>query len=278
MSRRFSGFGVLTFPLVGALAVFSVAGPGAATAVTLAYYESSAWTSLTLTGARAVDGTPVGTDAVRRGGGAFGGENYQELTVRDADGNDLDPVPPGIAEANIDNGSLFDAGYRVSAMSYIFDYGETFSFGNVSADPLHASFHLDRRAFAEAFSTVVTATAAAEALNLGADLYIQNAAGGYSDAESRLSPEAVAALRSDLAANARSDGGTRVTRSIVHDFDILLDAGDTFYADFFFMPSEGGLANTPAAPSPVPLPAGAPLLLVALGGLAAARRWRDPAR
>ena len=73
---------------------------------------------------------------------------------------------------------------------------------------------------------------------------------------------------------AASGGETSVSESLVHDFEILLDPGDTFHAGLFYIYWEGSLTNTPA---PVSLPAGAPLLLASLGGLAVMRRWRNPA-
>jgi len=276
MSKHVPGFGASGLLLVQALTVFSVAAPGAASAVTLAFYESFSDTSLSLTGLRNSDGEPVGAEAVRDEADYFGGENYQEILVRDASGNILDPAPPGIADVDIFSGRLFDAGYDVSVFSVVFDYGVDFSFENVSDEPLHAAFRLNRSVRAEAFSTVDTATSTASADNLGADLYFQDAAGDFFGAGDRLSPEAIEALGSDFSVVATSGGETGVSRAILHDFEVLLNPGDTFNADFFLMPSEGSLTNTPVAP--VPLPAGAPLLLAALGGLAVARRWRDPAR
>ena len=271
-----AGFRPSRLLLVGALAVFPLTGPERAAAATLASYESFSDSSLWVTGARTVDGETVGTDAVLSDANYFGGENYQELIVRDADGNEISPA--GIADVGVSGGSLFDAGYDVSMFSVVFDYGAFFSFENVSDDPLYAALRLSRRAWAEALSTVSTATSTADAENLGAGgLYFQDAGGDFFGAEDRLSPEAVEALGSSFSVVATSGGETSVSRSILHDFEVLLNPGETFNVDYFFMPFSGSLENTPA-PAPVPLPAGAPLLLAALGGLAVARRWRNPAR
>ena len=102
---------------------------------------------------------------------------------------------------------------------------------------------------AEASSIVGTAKAEAYADVYGADAYFADA-DGYFGAEERLSPEAVAALTSGLSVMAKSDG-------------------ETFNLDYFLLPTFGYLENTPAAP--VPLPAGAPLLLAALGAIALPR-------
>ena len=112
--------------LVGALTVFSLAASGAASAVTLAPYSSFSSSGLLLTGARALDGEPVGMDSIRI----------------NADGNDISP--DGTAEADLFEGRLFNAGFDV------FVYGEIYAFENVSGDPLLASFRVDRHAEAEA--------------------------------------------------------------------------------------------------------------------------------
>jgi hypothetical protein len=271
-----AGFRPSKILLVGALAVFSVTGPQGASAVTLASYSSFSSAGLSITGLRAVDGTPVADDAVRGGGDVFGGEDYRELIVRDAEGNEIPPA--GIAEVGYTNGRLFDDEYYVYVRSIIFDYGETFSFENVSDDPLYAALRLNRRAGAEASSDVSTATSTASAVNSGAwGLYFQNAAGDFFGAEDRLSPEAVEALSSSFSVVATSGGETSVSRSILHDFEVLLNPGDTFNVDYFLLPTSGSLENTPA-PASVPLPGGAPLLLAALCCLAVSRHLRKPAR
>ena len=274
MSKHVLGFGASKLLLVGALTVFSVTAPGAASAVTLASYSSFASSSLLLTGVRALDGEPVGTDAIRRDVDVFGGDNFVDIYVTDADGNEISP--DGIAEADVFEGRLFDAGFDVSAFSTLFAYGEIYAFENVSGDPLLASFRVDRRAEAEAVSMVDTATSRAGADNEGAGLYFETADGDFLDDGDRLSLEAIDALSSGFSVGAASDGETRVSASVLHDFEVLLDAGDTFNADFFFVSTFGSLSNTPVAP--VPLPAGAPLLLAALGGLAALRWRRNLAR
>lgn len=274
MSTDVSGFGVSKLLLVSALALAPIMSAGAASAVTLASYSSFASSSLFLTGVRALDGAPVGTDAIRVDADVFGGDNFVEVYVTDAGGNEISP--DGIAEADIFEGRLFDAGFDVSAFSTLFAYGEIYAFENVSEDSLLASFRLDRRAEAEAVSMVGTATSRAGADNEGAGLYFETADGDFLDDGDRLSPEAIDALSSGFSVVAASDGETSVSRTILHEFEVLLDPGDTFNVDFFFISTSGSLTNTPVAP--VPLPAGAPLLLAALGGLAVARRWRNPAR
>jgi len=273
MSTDVSGLGVSRLLLVGALALAPVIQAGAASAVTLAFYDSYADSALGVIGARTVDGEPVGTDAVRGVANVFGGDNYQELIVEDADGNEVSP--DGIAAVDIFSGSLFDAGYDVYMTSHLFVYGVDFFFENVSDETLFATLRLDRFAEAEAFSTVSTATSFAGADNLGADLYFDTAAEDWRP-EDRMSPEAIDALSSDFSVYVSSDDETSATVRVTRDFEVLLYPGDTFYVDYFFLPAGGGLENTPVAP--VPLPAGAPLLLAALGGLAVARRWRNPAR
>jgi hypothetical protein len=274
MSMRFpADFRPSRIVLAGALALAPVMSAGAASAVTLAFYESFSDSSLSVTGVRNADGEPVGADAVQSEAYPFGGENYQEIFVRDAEGNEISPA--GIADVDIFGGSLFDANYDVSLFSVVFDYGVVFEFENVSDDPLYAAFRVSRGAWAEAFSTVSTATSTADADNLGADLFFRSATGEFFDARDRLTPEAMSALGASFSVTATSDGETSVSRTILHDFEVLLNPGDRFYADYFFMPISGSLTNTPVAP--VPLPAGAPLLLAALGGLAVARRWRNPA-
>ena len=273
MSTDVSGLGVSRLLLVGALALAPVMQAGAASAVTLAFYESGWSMNFRVTGARDMDGEPVGTGAIRTEADVFGGDNDQELYVLDADGNDIYPTD-GIAEVGIFSGSLFDAAYDVYMASYIFAYGEIYRFENVSDVALHAAFSLDRSVEAEAFSIVPGAISSASGFGEGADLYFDTAAEDWRP-EDRMSPEAIDALTSDLFAAASSDGETSVSERITHDFEVLLYPGDTFNVDYFFMSTDGFLENTPA---PVPLPAGAPLLLAALGGLAVARRWRNPAR
>ena len=273
MFTGLSGLGVSRRLLVGALMVFSVAGSGAASAVTLVSYQSFSTTYLSLTGARTPDGTPVGIDSVLTKVNNFGIENIVEAFVFDADG--IGMPPDGIVSVDISSGSLFDAGYEVLASSEILDAGVDYAFENVSDETLLAALRVDRRAWAEAFSLVSTATSGAWAGNEGAESLFLQTPDGFADAEDRLSDEAVTALRSSLGAVAASGGPTSESESILHDFEILLNPGETFHADFFITRTGGSLTNTPA---PVPLPAGAPLLLAALGGLAVARRWRNPAR
>jgi hypothetical protein len=274
-----AGFGPSGFLLIGALATWPVLLPDAASAVPLAYYEFSASAWLNLTGVRAITGEPVGSGAVRPGGESLGGENYQEYFAQDADGNEVDPG--GIVDAEYSSGSLFDARYYASAFSIFFDINESFWFENVSDSPVYAALHLERDASAEAFSTVDTATSEAKAQNHGAyELYVLTSdPDGYVPIEDRLSSQAIDALTSYFEVQASSGGETSVSRSLLHDFEILLNPGDTFYAEYFFLPMSGSLENIPAPPvAPVPLPAGAPLLLAALGGLAFSRTRRLPAR
>jgi hypothetical protein len=65
MSTDVSGLGVSRLLLVGALALAPVMQAGAASAVTLAFYESGWSMNFRVTGARDMDGEPVGTDAIR---------------------------------------------------------------------------------------------------------------------------------------------------------------------------------------------------------------------
>lgn len=173
-----------------------------------------------------------------------------------------------MAEVDYYGGKLFDDAYHVYVSSTIFDLGETFSLENVSEGPLYASLRVSLFAMAEASSIVGTAKAEAYADVYGADAYFADA-DGYFGAEERLSPEAVAALISGLSVMAKSDGETSVSRNRIHDFEFLLNPGEAFNLDYFLLPTFGYLENTPVAP--VPLPAGAPLLLAALGAIALPR-------
>ena len=273
MSKHVSGFRASRLLLAGALTVFSATAPGAVSAVTLASYEFDWSLSFRVTGARTVDGEPVAIDAIRTDADVFGGDSDRELYVWDADGNDIYPTD-GIAEVDIFGGSLFDAAYDVYMASYIFVYGEIYRFENVSDVALHAAFSLDRGVEAEAFSIVPGAISGASSYSEGAGLYFDTAAEDWRP-EDRMSPEAIDALISDLFAAASSDGETSASERVTRDFEVLLYPGDTFNVDYFFMSTDGFLENTPA---PVPLPAGAPLLLAALGAMALPRLRRHLTR
>ncbi len=260
----------------GVLTLSAAAVPNVASATTLASYSSFANVTLSVTGLRTAGGVPIDDDAVRVKGSVAGGDNYQEIFIRDTDGNYIDPPAPEIAQVGLFGGELFDNEYYVSLFSIIFDHRKSFSFENVSEDFLYAALRLELSASADASSTVQTAKSHAEASVSGAwFLYFQNSDGGYFGAEERLSPEAIAALESGISAEADSDGETSVSNILSHDFEFLLEPGDTFHAETFLMPVQGDLENTPA---PVPLPAGAPLLLAALGALALPRMRRRTAR
>ena len=167
--------------------------PGAAAAVTLASYESFADSGLSVTGVRTVDGETVGTDAVLSDANYFGGENYQELFVRDADGNEISPA--GMADVGISGGSLFDAGYRRLHVLHPIRLRERSSRSRTSrTDPLFAALRLSRQRLGRGVQHGEHRDIQRRRREPRAGgLYFEDAGGGFFDAEDRLSPEAVEA-------------------------------------------------------------------------------------
>jgi len=271
-----AGFGSRSwgFLLIGALTIPSVAIPDDAGAVTLAAYDAFSETLFEMTGLTAPDGTPVGADAISSGAESAGeGDVNRLLLVQDTNGDDVSSA--GVAEVGDTGGRLLDDAYRVLMNSTTFAIQTFLTFENVSQDPLYAAFRLERVASAEAFSTVSTADVYAFAFNPPVDAYFQNAAGEYFEGDERFSPETIATLAANLSISAFSNGETSVSESLLREFEILLNPGDIFHVEYQYMPAGGELIN---APAPVPLPAGAPLLLAALGGLAFPRVRRLLAR